>query len=361
MQNIIFAIIGIIFTMTAATQVMPNMIPYIQSQKAQNLSEQQIALFEAIKRYMLIHGKVPTEADLTENKLISSDMLKNSWDKEISYAVNESTGVVTITTGIPTEDGRKAFEKTWKNFFKPTLKSGTIDTFETSFVIPTDALHGNSSGIANGAIVSSSTPDATKYSFWYDTSGSSQPILKISDGTNWTAAPTNSGSGGWPAISDSNLSDATSQLPKTAALGTYKYIYNSATATIDTYVYYSNGWNLLTSINNTKGCLVFDSLLLNVSPVNGAIEVATNTKLVVTFNKNMNLASLNSYVTLNNSRSNLTSCTGSFANNIYTYSCNLTSLKTKTNYVINLGQNIADSNSVKMCSVPTASYSFTSK
>ena len=256
MQNIIFAVLGVVFTVMASYQVMPSVSQYIQAKKAENLIEKEKAIFDAIKRYITIKGVVPpdTTALVTEGFIDADTVANNGWGNSITLSINSSTGVVTLNTDIPDSYGKSAYLQGWRNWIKPTNPSG--NTVASTFVVPTDVLGGNAGGILSGAIVSATAPLASASKFWYDTS-SGKSVLKMSDGTTWTpvVVATSSG-GGLPTITSVNTVTTPTSLPASGNTeGDIRYVYNAGTNTIDTYAYYGTSWAMLGSGGSTTTAL----------------------------------------------------------------------------------------------------------
>ena len=273
MQNIIFAVLGVVFTVMASYQVMPSVSKYIQSKKADNLIEKEKAIFDAIKRYITIKGVVPadTAALVTEGYIDSNTVSDNGWGTPITLSINASTGVVTLNTDIPNTDGKSAYLQGWRNWIKPTNPSGNV--VASTFVVPTDVLGGNAGGILSGAIVSASAPLASASKFWYDTS-SGKSVLKMSDGTTWTVATVATTGGGLPTITSANTVTTQTALPTSGNTeGDIRYVYNAGSNTIDTYAYYSTGWSLYGSGGSTTDGTI--SSVSSVTPIVAYTNTAT--------------------------------------------------------------------------------------
>jgi len=248
MQNVIYAVIGVIFLVMGATQVTPSVYDYIQSKKADNLALKEKSIFDAVKRYITLKGSVPPNAQaLVDGGFISSEAFSdNGWGNPIALVVDNTTGIVTINTDIPNSYAKTAYMQNWKNWIKPTNPSG--DTIVSSFVIPTDVLHGNSGGVLTGAYVGSSAPTSSLYNYWYDTS-TTPAKLKMLSGASWIIA------GVAEAITSANTVTSTSALPTTGVTeGDIRYVYNTITNTIDKYTYYGTSWTALNLANTTSRC-----------------------------------------------------------------------------------------------------------
>lgn len=240
MQALIFSVLGLLLTVITASQVSPSIINYVQSKKAESLVYKEQAIYDAINRYTAIKGSLPTSKDdLVTGGYISSAVIDdNGWGKAITFDINATTGVITIDTNIPNEMAKKAYLNSSKNFLKPVIDSdGSI---LSSFVIPQDILKGGLNGLANGATIGATAPNATTNKFWYDTS-SGTAVLKISNGTDWVNIP--NGSQGLPTVSSTNTVNDIASLPTTnVADGDIRHVYNASSGAVDTYVYYDTGW-----------------------------------------------------------------------------------------------------------------------
>ncbi len=251
MQNVIYAVIGVIFLVMGATQVTPSISEYIQAKKADNLAQKEKSIFDAVKRYITIKGTVPANAQaLVDAGFISSEAFSdNGWGTPITLDVNNTTGIVAINTDIPNSYAKTSYMQNWKNWIKPLNTTG--NTVKSSFVIPTDVLHGNSGGLLTGAYIGTTAPDSTKYTYWYDTS-TNPSSLKMYNGSAWAYATKS-------PITTTNTVTQVSSLPTTGVSnGDERYVYNASTKTVDTYTYYGTSWSMTksggSSTSNANRC-----------------------------------------------------------------------------------------------------------
>jgi len=241
MQNIILAVIGMIFLTIGSYQISPSVMKYIQAKKADNLIEKEKIIYDAIKRHITLKGTIPASMDeLITAGYLSTNAKDNGWGNDISFTIDASTGVITFDSEIPDSYGKSAYLTSWKHTIKPTNASG--NQVDKMFVIPTTVLHGNAGGIISGAKVGN-TPPTDGSVYWYDTS-SGKAVLKMSNGSVWNQVTVASG-GGLPPVTSANTVTSIASLPTTGDEGDVRYVYNADTKSIDTYTYHSHtGWAL---------------------------------------------------------------------------------------------------------------------
>jgi uncharacterized protein (TIGR02145 family) len=136
---------------------------------------------------------------------------------------------------------------------------GTIsgNTITTKHLIPTHLSSNTDLQDSFRTFIGDTAPDPTKYSYWIDTSGNSA-LKKIYQNSSWNIFNVNLSVD--KAISSSDTVTGVSRLSNEgASSGDIKYVYNTATNTIDEYVYYDNNWALKggangdTTVTDTEG------------------------------------------------------------------------------------------------------------
>lgn len=222
--------------------IAPSAIQQIKSTKIDTqVIQTEKAIYEAVCRYITLYGANPTSLnDLITTNLFPSSSNNNGFGGTYSISIDSTKGTLTITTAIADSLARTAFINSYKNTFKPVQGSG--NNVNTTFVLPTSVMHGNGQFMA-GIPVQSTAPSASSNKFWYDTSGQ-EVVLKMSDGSSWkTVAGTSNNSS--TSISSSSIVTGTNSLPTTNNnTGDIKYVYDSASNSIQQYAYYNGGWVL---------------------------------------------------------------------------------------------------------------------
>ncbi len=252
MQNLIYAVLGVILTVIGTYQVMPSMSAYIQSKKAENLISKEDEIFDAVKKYYSTVGYAPADitALVTAGFLDSGTATDNGFGNPFTLSTNSTTGVVSVSTTIADANARATYVQNWRHSIKPTVNA-TTGAITSQFILPTEILGSSIGGSLAQATISSSAPDFTKYKYWYDTSSGGEAILKLSDGTKWVIASAPTTSELPPVTSTTTVASATS-LPTTGvSTGDIRYVYNDISKTIDTYTYYSGSWSMLGSGGTT--------------------------------------------------------------------------------------------------------------
>ncbi len=234
-------IAGIIMLFTLGKTVAPSQIQQIKTSKieAQVIGTEK-AIFEAICRYITLEGANPsTMNDLITKNYFQSNSNTNGFGGTYSFSIDSTKGTVTITTDISDSAARTSYINSYKNTFKPVQGSGNY--VNTTFVIPTSIMHGNGQ-FMTGIPVQSTAPSASSNKFWYDTSGT-YVVLKMSDGSSWKAVSGSSTSA--TSVASSSIVSGTSSLPTTNnSTGDVKYVYDSASNSMQEYMYYNGGWTL---------------------------------------------------------------------------------------------------------------------
>jgi len=256
LQNLIYAVLGVILTVIGTYQVMPSMNAYIQSKKAENLISKEDEIFDAVKKYYSTKGYAPTNiTELVTAGFLSSDTATdNGFGNPFVISINSATGVVSVSTTIADPSARATYIQNWRHIIKPTVNE-TTGEIVSQFILPTEILGSSIGGALSQAIISSTAPDVTKFKYWYDTSGGGEAILKLSNGTDWVAVASPSTGGGLPAVSAANTVASAVSLPTTSVVeGDIRYVNNTSTGTIDTYTYYGTSWSLLNTVSTTFRC-----------------------------------------------------------------------------------------------------------
>lgn len=250
MNTILMLIMGIAMTAIIGSQVAPSMIEQIKATKveAKSINNQEV-IFEAVKRYITMKQTNPTTLqDIINEQFLNAKVNDNGFGGGYSIEIDGSKGLLKVKTTIEDQKAQEIFLNSFKNKFIPTRVVGTTNEFETTFVIPTDIMHGR--GLFMTGIPVQATPPAdTSLKYWYDTSGK-EVALRMYDpkSETWKKVAGTSGSG---SISESALVDASGNnftkdtLPTTnAEVGEIKYAYDSTTNTIQEYVYTGDaqGW-----------------------------------------------------------------------------------------------------------------------
>ncbi|WP_066355115.1 hypothetical protein [Aliarcobacter skirrowii] len=175
-------IAGIVMTIMVGAQVAPSIVDNIKAKKVEytTINNQEV-IFEAFKRYSTIELASPSSIDDLINKgYMNEAHKKNGFGEDYSISINETKGILNISTTITDDKARNLFLNSFNNKNKPTC-SGNICT--TAYVIPTNFKHG-SSWLMNGIPAQDSAPSASAYKFWYKTFDG-KAILMVSNGTTW--------------------------------------------------------------------------------------------------------------------------------------------------------------------------------
>ena len=247
MSYILSIIAGITMTVILGSQVAPSIIEQIKVKKveAQAINNQDV-IFEGVKRYITMKQKNPTTIqEIIDEGFLNSKVNNNGFGENYTISIDDTKGLLKIKTKIADVKAQEIFLKSFKNKFTPE-RTAVANEFETTFVIPMDVMHG--SGLFMSGIPTQDTPpDLSKYKYWYDTSGK-ETILKVSNGLAWKKVAGLSGN----QISEDVLVDGSGNnytsdsLPsqENSQVGDIKYAYDSATNTIQEYVYSgaTKGW-----------------------------------------------------------------------------------------------------------------------
>lgn len=244
--SLIPIIAGILMIGILAKTVAPSTIQQIKTTKVDTqIIQTQRVIYEAVCRYITLKGTNPTSLnDLITAGLFQSSSNNNGFGGTYSISIDSTKGTLIVTTDIADASARTAFINSYKNTFKPVQGSGNF--VNTTFVFPMSVMHGNGQ-FMTGIPVQSAAPSASAHKFWYDTSGT-EAVLKMSDGATWksvaSASSSSSSTGGASASSLGTIITSGSLATTTGTSGDLKYVYDSATNSIQQYAYYNGGWVL---------------------------------------------------------------------------------------------------------------------
>lgn len=250
MNMILSIIMGIAMTAIIGSQVAPSMLEKVKATKveAKAINNQEV-IFEAVKRYITMKQTNPTTLqDIINEKFLNDKVNDNGFGGGYSIEIDGSKGLLKVKTTIEDPKAQEIFLNSFKNKFIPTRVVGKTNEFETTFVIPTDIMHGRGL-FMTGIPVQATEPTDTSLKYWYDTSGKEVALRMYDPNSNtWKKVAGTSGSG---SISEGALVDASGNnftkdtLPTTdAEVGEIKYAYDSTTNSIQEYIYtgIEKGW-----------------------------------------------------------------------------------------------------------------------
>lgn len=241
--SLIPIIAGILMIGILAKTVAPSTIQQIKTTKVDTqIIQTQRVIYEAVCRYITLKGTNPASLnDLITAGLFQSSSNNNGFGGTYSISIDSTKGTLIVTTDIADASARIAFINSYKNTFKPVQGSGNF--VNTTFVLPMSVMHGNGQ-FMTGIPVQSAAPSASAHKFWYDTSGT-EAVLKMSDGATWkSVASASSSTGGASPSSLGTIATSGSLATTTGTSGDIKYVYDSATNSIQQYAYYNGGWVL---------------------------------------------------------------------------------------------------------------------
>lgn len=260
-QFLLPLIAGIIMISITAASVAPSFIEKNRSLKVENklVSNQQI-IFEAIKRYSILNHVVPSNVnDLLIRDYILDEHLDNGFGGRFEFNIDKSKGLVNITTSLSNELAINMFINSLRNTYVPVRDGNKLTT---TFILPTNILHGN--GQLNSEIpVGDSPPQDNTSRYWYDTS-SGKATLMMSDGTF------ENGFKVWKKLSmgtdrskieEDKIYDSPQDfIDVVAEIGEVRYAYEPITKSLQEYVYIggSEGWVSKSYVNGgvskPRGC-----------------------------------------------------------------------------------------------------------
>jgi type II secretory pathway pseudopilin PulG len=157
-------------TAIIGSQVAPSMIEQIKATKveAKAINNQEV-IFEAVKRYITMKQTSPTSLqDIIDEKFLNEKVNDNGFGGGYSIEIVGSKGLLKVKTTIEDPKAQEIFLNSFKNKFIPTRVVGKTNEFETTFVIPTDIMHGRGL-FMTGIPVQSTPPSDTSLKYWYDT------------------------------------------------------------------------------------------------------------------------------------------------------------------------------------------------
>lgn len=259
MNTILMLIMGIAMTAIIGSQVAPSMIEQIKATKveAKSINNQEV-IFEAVKRYITMKQKNPDRLqDIIDEQFLNAKVNDNGFGGGYEIEIVDSKGLLKIKTTIEDSKAQEIFLNSFKNKFIPT-RVGTTNEFETTFVIPTDIMHGRGL-FMTGIPVQATPPTDTSLKYWYDTSGIEVALRMYDPNSNtWKKVAGTSGSG---SISGSALVDASGDIftkdtlqTTVSEFGEIKYAYDSETNSIQEFVYMGSdkGWVAKGGVNESS-------------------------------------------------------------------------------------------------------------
>lgn len=269
-SNIMMLMASILIAGLLGKVVAPSAVQQIKATKVDTqVIQTEKAIYEAVCRYITLNASNPTSLnDLITANLFPSASNNNGFGGTYSISIDSTKGTLTITTDIADSTARTAFINSYKNTFKPVQGSGNY--VNTTFVLPTSVMHGNGQFMA-GIPVQSTAPSASTNKYWYDTSGT-EAVLKMSDGSAWKAvsSPSSSSTSATSIAASSIVASTTALSSTTGTTGDIKYVYDSASNTMQQYAYYNGGWVL-------AGAGGAGSTTKYIKIVNGARQWSDNT------------------------------------------------------------------------------------
>lgn len=234
------AVIGLALTALTIGQVAPSISEIFHSANAEIGVSRENALIQQIVRYRDLEGNYPaTVADLVTKGYWRTADNDNGYGGNYSFTLDGTKGLITISTTIADASRRAQYISNFRHTFQPVDSGGGI--VDTTFVMPTGDVLTTGLPTSNSVAVTASAPSAATNTYWYDVSGSAA-VLKVSDGSNWTATSTGASGGGIAAPSAANTVASAAALPATGDVGDIRYAYDSATATLVSYVWYNSQW-----------------------------------------------------------------------------------------------------------------------
>lgn len=234
----ITTLISVIIAVLTLGQISPSISNAIFSKNVVIGIGRESALMQQIVRYKGVEGAYPaTVADLIGKGYWNATNNDNGFGGNYAFTIDAAKNLVTISTTIADASRRAQYLSSYRHVFKPVdIGSGVVTT---TFVIPAANTISAPTPATGSIPVSATAPSAASNTYWYDTSGAA-PVLKVSDGTSWTAA--GSASSGVAPPNSANIVGAVAALPSSASTGDVRYVYNATSASLDSYVYYNGQW-----------------------------------------------------------------------------------------------------------------------
>ena len=216
-------------------QVAPSISQAIYAKKIEVGIGREEALMQQIVRFRALEGSYPNSiTDLIDKGYWRSADNDNGFGGSYSFAVDSNKGQISISTTIADDDQRRQYLNNYRHIFRPV--DGGSGVVSTTFVMPTTGSMGAPLAVSGNIPVSSTAPAAATNTWWYDTSGSTA-VLKVSDGASWKTA----NAGGSGPTTD-NIVTSTTGLPATGTAGELRYVYNSTSGSMNSYVWYNGNW-----------------------------------------------------------------------------------------------------------------------
>ena len=231
----ITVVIGFALSVMALGAVAPSMTEMIYAKKVEVSISREEALMQQIIRYRAITGSYPTTMlQLTDNGYWRVADNDNGFGNGYTFAVDSTKGLIAINTTISDATKRAQYINNFRHVFKPV--DGGSGAVSTTFVMPSAGSMGAPIPISGTIPVAATAPAAASNTWWYDTSGSTA-VLKVSDGFAWKAASSQSA-----GPTADNIVTSTAGLPSTGTAGDVRYLYNAATGSMNSYVWYGSSW-----------------------------------------------------------------------------------------------------------------------
>lgn len=232
---LISAIIGFALMVLTLGQVAPSISQMIYAKKVEIGIGREEALMQQVIRYRAIEGVYPvTMADMVTKSYWRTADNDNGLGGSYTFTTDNTKGLIAISTTIADATQRAQYLNNYRHVYRPVDVGGGVVT--TTFVMPTAMSMGAPIPLTGSIPVASTAPSAASNTWWYDTSGS-VAVLNVSDGVTWKpATPQNGGP------TPQNIVASTAGLPATGANGDVRYVYNSATGAMSSYVWYGSSW-----------------------------------------------------------------------------------------------------------------------
>lgn len=244
-STFISTIIGLVLAVFTLGQVAPSVTQAFASKNVEVVLSHEESLSQQIQQYRTLEGSYPsTMADLISKGYWRTSDNDNGFGGNYTFSVDSTKGLVKISTTIADAAKRALYLGNFRHTFKPSdMGSGVV---ATTFVMPSTGSLGAPLPASNIA-VASAAPSASSNTYWYDTSSGSA-ILKVSNGASWADTSTVSTTSiaapsGWNTLSSA------SSLPSTASVGDVRYVYDSGSGQLMTYVYANGNWAVSDSGN----------------------------------------------------------------------------------------------------------------
>ena len=236
--NLIQIIAALILNSLLGLAIAPNILFQLKEKKIETITiKTQEAIYDAIIRYMLLENIKPN----TLSDLISKNYLFNYTDNgfgdNFTFEVDEIKGLITIYTVLEDENIRNLYINSYKNRTKPEITTG--NQVKVIYNIPNSIINKNSK-FETSILIQPNEPNPSINKYWYDSSVSGKPILKMSNGTKWKVLSENITQTELNSLG--TISNGIDSLSYDSSLknGDTKTIYQNNN--IETYTYYNGKW-----------------------------------------------------------------------------------------------------------------------